>query len=202
MALVSRAPRAASVVTIDPAQVLMATRAQLELLAQSDPTIGRELGLFCQRRMLTNLLRHSPILSAVDPAQRPRLMARFTARSFAAGEPLLSQGDDGGRLFLIASGLVEVRRTDAEGDAVVVVQLGPGEVVGEISFVLRQPATADVVAVHHTVALELQWSEFHEAIHEYPGLLQQLYTIATEREAETHSVVAQETMDISDAVLL
>jgi cAMP-dependent protein kinase regulator len=202
MALVSRAPRAASVVTIDPAQVLMATRTQIELLAQSDPTIGRELGRFCQRRMLTNLLRHSPILSAVDPAQRPRLMARFTARSFPAGEPLLREGEEGGRLFVIASGLVEVRRTDADGDAVVVVQLGPGEVVGEISLVLRQPATADVVALHNTVALELQWSEFHEAIREYPGLLQQLYAIATQREAETRSVVAQEAMDISDAVLL
>jgi CRP-like cAMP-binding protein len=118
------------------------------------------------------------------------------------GEVLLRQGEEGGSLFLIASGLVEIRSTDADGDRVVLAQSGPGDVVGEISLVLRRPATADVVAVHSTVALELTLAEFHEAIRQHPGLLQQLYEIATQREAETRSVVAQEARDVSDSVLL
>jgi cAMP-dependent protein kinase regulator len=105
-------------------------------------------------------------------------------------------------LFLVASGLVEVRSPDVSGDPVVVAQLGPGEVVGEISLVLRRPATADVAAVHRTVALELTWTDFHDAIKEHPGLLAQLYEIATQREAELRSVVGQEARDISDTVLL
>ena len=202
MALVSRATRAASVVSVEPAHVLVAARAQLEQLAQKDPTIGRELGRFCHRRMLANLLRHSPILSAVDPAQRAQLIARFSTHTFQPGDVVVREGEEGGSLFLIASGLVEVRQVDAEGDRVVLAQCGPGEVVGEISLVLRRPANADVVAVHATVALELTWAEFHEAIREYPGLLTQLYEIATQREAETRSVVAREALDVSDSVLL
>jgi len=202
MALVSMAPRAASVVSVEPAQVLAIGRTQLELLAREDAAIARELGVFCNRRMLTNLVRHSRILSAVAPSQRHELISRFTSRSFAPGELLLSRGEEGGRLFLVASGLVEVRSPDASGDAVVLAQLGPGEVVGEISLVLRRPATADVTAVHRTVALELTWTDFHDAIKEHPGLLAQLYEIATQREAEVRSVVAQEARDISDTVLL
>lgn len=202
MALVSRAPRAASVVSVEPAQVLVAPRAQLEQLADKDPTIGRELGRFCQRRMLANLLRHSPILSAVDPARRPELISRFSTHTFPPGEVLVRKGEEGGSLFLIASGVVEVRGTDADGDRVVLAQFGPGDVVGEISLVLRRPANADVVAVHTTVALELTWAEFHEAIREHPGLLTQLYEIATQREADTRSLVAREALDVSDSVLL
>lgn len=202
MALVSQAPRAATVVSVEPAQVLTVQRAQLEPLAREDPAIARELGEFCNRRMLTNLVRHSRILSQVAPKQRHELISRFTARTFAPGQLLLSRGEEGGGLFLVASGLVEVRSTDPSGDNVVLAQLGPGDVVGEISLVLRRPASADVAAVHRTVALELNWTDFHNAIKEHPGLLTQLYEIATQREAELRSVVAQEARDISDTVLL
>ncbi|MET0388612.1 MAG: cyclic nucleotide-binding domain-containing protein [Polyangiales bacterium] len=202
MALVSRAPRSASVLSVEPTQVLAAPRAELERLAAKEPVIGRELRRFCQQRMLANLVRHSPLLSAVEPAKRAALVARFSAQTFAPGEVLLRQGEEGNSLFLIASGLVEIRSVDADGDSVVVAQTGPGEVVGEISLVLRRPATADVVAVHSTVALELTWGEFHDAIKEHPGLLQRLYELATQREAETRSVVAQAALDVSDTVLL
>jgi cAMP-dependent protein kinase regulator len=202
MALVSQAPRAASVVSVEPAQVLAVGRAQLEALARQDAAIGRELGAFCQRRMLANLLRHSRILSAVAPHKRQQLITHFTTREFAPSQLLVQKGEEGGSLFLVASGLVEVRSPDSAGDDVVLAQLGPGEVVGEISLVLRRPATADVAAVHRTVALELTWTDFHDAIKEHPGLLAELYEIATQREAELRSVVAQETRDISDSVLL
>jgi CRP-like cAMP-binding protein len=187
---------------VEPAQVLVAQRTHLEALAQRDVAIGRELGSFCHQRMVSNLMRHSRILSAVEPAKRAELMARFTSRTFQAGELLVRQGEDAGRLFLIASGGAEVRGTDPEGDRVILAQPGPGDVVGEISLVLHQPATADVVATHTTVALELTREQFHAAIREYPRLLQELYEIATQRAEETRSVVAREALDVSDTVLL
>jgi cAMP-dependent protein kinase regulator len=202
MALVSNAPRAASVVAVEPAHVLVGQRSQLEELAQKDATIGRELGQFCHQRMIANLIRHSRILSAVEPAKRHELVARFSTQTFQPGAVLVRQGQEAGSLFLIASGGVEVRSTDGEGDRVVVAQPGPGDVVGEISLVLRRPATADVVAVHTTVALELTRDQFHAAIREHPGLLQELYEVATQREEETRSVVACEALDVSDNVLL
>lgn len=202
MALVSEAPRAASVVAVEPAQLLVAQRKHLEALAQKDPTVGRELGRFCHGRMVSNLLRHSAILSAVEPQKRRELVALFSPETFHSGDVLVRQGEEAASLFLIASGGVEVRSTDSEGDRVVLAQLGPGDVVGEISLILRRPATADVVAVHTTVALQLSREKFQEAIKQHPTLLSELYELATRREEETRSVVAQQALDVSDVVLL
>ncbi len=202
MALVSEAPRAASVVAVEPSQLFVAQRKHLEALAQKDPTIGRELGRFCHGRMVSNLLRHSAILSAIEPSKRQELVSQFAVQTFKPGALLVRQGEESGCLFLIASGGVDVRSTDAEGETVVLAQLGPGDVVGEISLVLRRPATADVVASHTTVALELTHEKFQAAIHQHPTLLRELYDLATRREEETRSVVAQEALDVSDVVLL
>ncbi len=202
MALVSEAPRAGSVVAVEATQVLVADRPQLEQLAVKEPQIARELGAFCHSRMVANLIRHSVFLAAVDPKKREDLMSRFETRTLQPGAQLVKQGQEVAGLFLIASGGVQVTSKDSEGDKVVVAQLGPGDVVGEISLLLRRPATADVHAVHPTVALELTRERFQAAIREHPTLLSELYELATKRDEETRSVVAQEALDVEDVVLL
>lgn len=202
MALVSEAPRAASAVAVEPVELLAISRAALERLGREEPSIGQELGAFCYGRMISNLLRHSAILSGVAPAARKQLVARFTTERFAPGAALVRQGGSANRMFLIASGSVQVRGTDSEGDSVVLAELGPGEVVGEISLVLRRPANADVVALHPTVALALSSDQFQESIREHPTLLRELYNIAIKRADDTLSVLAQQAVDASDVVLL
>lgn len=202
MALVSEAPRAASVIAREPVQLLVANRDALEALAKRTPKIGERLSEFCRARMVSNLIRHSAILRSVAPQERAALMARFETRSFKAGERLVTHEQEPEGLFLIASGAVKVIGRDADGDELQVAELGPGDVVGEISLVLRRPATADVVATHPTIALELRREQFQEAIKEHPGLLGELYDLATKREEEMRSVVAQEALDVEEVVLL
>ena len=202
MALVSESPRAARVTAIEEVTLLVAARDVLEQIAKSDPVLGAELSAFCRGRMVANLLRHSAILRAVAPAEREDLMGRFETRTFAPGDQLVTGGADADGLFLIASGTVRVTGKDAEGDSIILARLGPGDVVGEISLVLRRPATADVVAEHATIALELKRDQFQAAIKEHPTLLGELYELATKREEETRSVVAQEALDASDFVIV
>ena len=202
MALVSDSPRAARVNAIEEVTLLVAARDVLEQIAKSEPVLGEELASFCRGRMIANLLRHSAILRAVAPSERADLMGRFETRTFAAGERLVEAGTEAEGLFLIASGTVRVSSEDADGDTIVLAHLGPGDVVGEISLVLRRPATADVTAEHATIALELKREQFHAAIKEHPTLLGELYELATKREEETRSVVAQEALDASDFVIV
>jgi cAMP-dependent protein kinase regulator len=196
MALVSDAPRAASVVAVEPTQLLCMPKHALEALAHDDAAIGRELGRFCHDRMLANLMRHSAVLSAVPAASRGDLLSRFGSATFEPGETLVQEGTDQGMLYLLASGRVRVLGRDAEGDQVLIAQLGPGDVVGEISLVLRRPANADVVATHRTVCLTLSRDALHEAMREHPSLLAQLYEIAVKRDDETRTVVAQAAVEV------
>jgi cAMP-dependent protein kinase regulator len=202
MALVSRAPRAASVLAEEPCEILAISREDLEKLAQEEPIIASELVSFCQSRMVSNLIRHSAFLSAVKADKRRELIEKFEMRSFECEEMIVEQGQNRADLFLIASGEVEVSSSDSDGDRVVLAQLGPGEVVGEISLVLRRPATANVIALVPTVAMVLTQERFQEVIREHPSVLSELYELAIKREEETRSVVAQKALDVDDVVLI
>lgn len=202
MALVSEAPRAAALVAQEPCEVLVIGRPELEAIARDEPAIGQELGEFCRARMIANLVRHSVILRAVPAADREALMSRFVTKTFAAGETLVAEGSETEGLFVIASGTVRVSKKDTDGELVMLAELGPGDVVGEISIVLRRPATATVRALSAAVAMELTREGFAEAIREHPALLGELYQLATERDEETRTVVGQEVLDVGDVVLL
>lgn len=202
MALVTDAPRAATVRADEPTIVLVVQRDVLEKIASENPNVSIELGNFCRGRMLSNLLRHSPILSQIQPAQREELIAHFETQSYGPGDVLVAEGEDSAGLFLIASGGVKVSSADGDGDRLQLARLGPGEVVGEISLVLRKPATATVMAEHETVVLALAREKFHDVIREHPALLTELYELATKREEETRSVIGQASVDAADFVIV
>lgn len=201
MALVSRAPRAASVVASRPSLVLAAPVETLEVVASKAPEVGEQLATFCRERMLQNLVRTSPILGAVDPAERPDLVARFETRTFEVGQRLIRKGETHSGLYLIASGTVEVVAEEG-GERLIIATLGPGEVVGEVAMILRRSAMADVIAVHPTVTLHLAGAVFQEVLRAHPSLLAQLYELAVKRDEETTSVVAQEAANAEDFVLV
>lgn len=201
MALVSRAPRAASVMACRPSILLMARKDALDRVATREPEIGAALATHCRHRMIQNLVRTSPILSAVQPEERPALFEQFTTCVFEKGAMLIDEGEAANGLHLIASGEVAIIRSEGR-DPLVIATLGPGNIVGEVSLVLRRPSSAGVVAVHPTITLYLASEKFMPLVHEHPAVLSQLYELAVRREEETRSIVAQEVTDSDDYVLV
>jgi len=201
MALLSRAPRGASVIATRPSILLVARREALEDVAFAEPQVGVELAAHCRRRMVTNLLRTSPVLIAVDPQERPALVERFETRVFEKGDKLIEAGQETSGLHLIASGEVAVVGDDG-GESFVISTLGAGEVVGEVALVLRRKANADVVAVHPTVTLHLPREDFLSLIRDHPAILVGLYTLAIARDEETSLVLSTSTTSVADDFVL
>ncbi len=201
MALLSRAPRAASVVACRPSILLVARRDTLESVAQLRPEVGVALAAHCRRRMVANLVRTSPVLIAVEPEERPAMVERFETRIFEKGDKLIAAGTDTSGLHLIASGEVAVVGDDG-GEPFVISTLGPGDVVGEVALVLRRKANADVVAVHPSVTLHLPREDFFAIIQEHPAILLGLYMLAVARDEETSSVLANSTTSVADDYVL
>jgi cAMP-dependent protein kinase regulator len=201
MALLSRAPRAASVVACRPSILLVARRDALEAVALQRPEVGFELAAHCRRRMVANLVRTSPVLIAVAPEERPAFVERFETRIFEKGDKLITTGEDTTGLHLIASGEVAVVGDDG-GEPFVISTLGAGDVVGEVALVLRRKANADVVAVHPSVTLHLPREDFLSLIQEHPAILLGLYTLAVQRDEETSSVLANGTTSVADDYVL
>lgn len=201
MALLSRAPRAGSVVACRPSILLVARREALEAVAEERPDVGAELAAHCRRRMVANLVRTSPVLRSVPSAERPALVERFATRTFEKGERLITTGEDPDGLHLIASG--EVSIVGYEGtEPCVIATLVVGDIVGEVALVLRRKASADVVAVRPTVTLHLPRADFIDLIREHPAILQSMYLLAIARDEETSSVLATSTVTLTDDYVL
>lgn len=81
-------------------------------------------------------------------------MRRTFARSFADGETIFDEGDEGSHLYIIQSGQIEICR-QGRGGKRVVARLGSGEFFGEMSVVLGEPRSARAVAIGATALLEL-----------------------------------------------
>jgi len=201
MALLSRAPRAATVVACRPSILLVARKEALDEVAVAYPAVGTVLAAHCQRRMVQNLVRTSAILRAVIPEERPALIERFVTRSFEPEEVLIEQGETAAGLHLIASGEVLVVREEGD-ESLMLAELGPGDIVGEVSLVLRKPSTAQVIANHATLTLHLPREDFLELIREHPAILAELYDLAIKRDEETSTIVAQEVMDVDENLII
>ena len=201
MALLSRAPRAASVVACRPSILLVARRDALEAVAEQRPDVGIELAAHCRRRMVANLVRTSPVLIAVDPTERPALVERFETKVYEKGEKVITEGRQTDGLHLIASGEVAIVGHEG-GEPFVISTLGVGDVVGEVALVLRRKANADVVAVHPTVTLFLPRDEFVSLIREHPAILQSLYLLAVMRDEETTSVMSVSSVNVAEDYVL
>jgi CRP-like cAMP-binding protein len=200
MAMVSRAPRSATVEAAVPVVLLEADRDSVEMAALAAPQVGDEVVEHCRRRMLGNLLLLSPILRPLDPARRAAVLREFEMQFLERGTVLIHEGELATGLFLLVSGEVEVTRQEG-GEPLVLARLGPGDVVGEISLVLRRPATATVAALHATTVFHLPADRFLDLVRDHADLLAELYEMAIRRESETLSIVARES-ESADGLLI
>jgi CRP-like cAMP-binding protein len=203
MALITGAPRSATVTAVDVAEYFELSRADVGAIAKHQPTVAQELVEYCRRRLLGNLLRTSPLFSKFDEATRLSLLGRFKTISFAADETIIVQGEPATGLYLIASGEVEVKISNADGDMVTVATLGPGQVFGEISLIKNQPTTAYVTAKGTVGALILETTAFQMVVQEHPEVRQYLEGLTADRiKASRDAADASGFIDPDDVIVL
>ena len=114
---------------------------------------------------LSNALRHAKLLSALTEAERAALESVANLRHGKQGERIVQQGKSSGRMFIILQSQAEVRINGK-----LVATLPVQALVGEIEFLDRPPATADVVLLEDTQLIELNNAALTELMERYPRL--------------------------------
>lgn len=196
MALVSDRPRGASVVTVDDCDILEFDGAALKALSAELTTVATALSNFTRERLLTNLMKSSPLFAPLSDAQRVDLMTRFTAHAVTAGAPLINEGDAGRGLYVLLEGSADVWRKDG-GDKVLLATLQAGDVFGEISLVLEDTTTANVTAAQNGTVLFLARDLFAKLVETFPEIREYAEGLGDERMMD-----AALTMDASRASVL
>lgn len=176
MALVSRAPRVASVRAQGDVDVLELDREELEARAGQLESVKQALRKFTRGRFLANLAATSPLFAPLSRADRRALMGRFRAQRVFPGDVIIEEGEAGRGLFLLVSGQVRVSTKTS-----VLAQLKSGDVFGEISLLHDAPTVASVVAEAPGELLLLPRADFDDVITTYPAVAATLRAMSAER---------------------
>lgn len=122
-------------------------------------------------------LRRSAVFGALDEQFLDRLAASMSEVTFPAGHVLIEPRAAGSGMFVIDDGRVTVQPRDANP-----VELGPGEVVGELALLTPDGTrTARVQAATEVRCLTLDRATFQQALEEEPKLAIALLQSAVER---------------------
>jgi CRP-like cAMP-binding protein len=100
-------------------------------------------------------LRTSPLLEDLTEDELVGLIRELRLVSFGAGDIILSEGEAGEDVFVLAAGRVAVHKRDATGRNVKVCSLGPGAFFGEMATLSGRPRTATITVVDRSELLAL-----------------------------------------------
>ena len=97
------------------------------------------------------------------------LHARGRLHRFARGAPLIHAGDLGTSVLLLLKGRAKVLTTTADGRQTVLGFRGPGDLVGELSAIDREPRSGTVIALEPVEAVVVGAEEFRRLLSERPS---------------------------------
>jgi hypothetical protein len=144
--------------TVEPETLALDTAllAFVRGLAERAPGIGREA--------LARIL-----FSDVPHYLFRRVAAGLHRRSFPAGAIVVTEGDPGDTVFLIASGSVRILVVGGHGRALEIRRLDAGDFFGEVAALSGQPRTATVVATTDCELLEIDYCALERLVEARPA---------------------------------
>jgi CRP-like cAMP-binding protein len=113
-------------------------------------------------------------------------------RNFSSGSELMRQGDISDAMYVILAGRVRVERTVPQmPEPVVLAELGPGQVVGEMGLLDHEPRSATVTAIEDTEAVELDDLALAQTVLRYPEVGTALLKLLSERLRSTDELAME-----------
>jgi small-conductance mechanosensitive channel len=100
------------------------------------------------------LLKELALFESLAPDQAARLESQLISHRLDPDERLYEQGAVGASIYIVASGVLDVRR-QADGVIEPIGRVGPGEYLGEISMMSGKPHPVSAVALTASQVLEL-----------------------------------------------
>jgi CRP/FNR family transcriptional regulator, cyclic AMP receptor protein len=149
-------------------------------------------------------VRRSPIEATAELLGRVSLFSELSAeelekiarvavpRSYPAGSIILREGDPGDTCYILRSGRARVVRQHADGRAITLTNLGPGEIFGELAMFGGEVRSATVEAVDDVRAIAILAGDLKRLLSEHPEIAVKLLGALAERLRETNARIARQ----------
>lgn len=115
------------------------------------------------------ILRKIPLFSRIEPAKLKLLAFTSERLTYAEGDVLFRQGDQGDAAFVIISGKADVSIETDKGP-LTVASLEDNDFVGEIAILCDVPRTATVTAASNLETLRITKDLFFRLVSEFPEM--------------------------------
>lgn len=95
----------------------------------------------------SDMLSQIPLFQLLDNDELLALAAQLDEQHYLKGQMIFSEGDPGGKMYVVQSGKVAVFIKDTGGDIVPLDDVEPGEIFGELSLLDHEPRSANARAI-------------------------------------------------------
>jgi CRP/FNR family cyclic AMP-dependent transcriptional regulator len=135
-------------------------------------------------------LRDSELFENQPPEVIRAVLAQGQLQEYGPGDVVFRQGDQGDRLLVVKSGVLEVVAAPSDGsEPVVVAYLGTGEVIGELALLTGSPRSATVRSPEHAEVFGVDKAVFFDLMDILPAFSRNLCVVLAKRlEATTLKV--------------
>jgi CRP/FNR family transcriptional regulator, cyclic AMP receptor protein len=114
-----------------------------------------------------HLLSQIPLFESMEEADLAVLANKLSSKSFAEGDVIFAQGDEGDTMYLIEEGAVDIV-AGSGSQRVTLASLFNGQYFGELSLLDAAPRSAAAVAARQTLTLVLEREDFVEFVRRRP----------------------------------
>ena len=129
-------------------------------------------------------LQQIPLFRTLNDEEISRLAPRLKHLSFAPGEMILRQGDDGESMFLILQGRAGVLLTNSAGLTEQVATLQAGDFFGEMSLLTGEKRSATVTGQSLVECLRLDKADLYDMLSSRAEIAEDMSLVIAERQVE------------------
>ncbi len=162
-----------------------------ELLVESGE-ITREEHDSAIRRQRGDRLSCSPVFSMLTKAELAAISSRFIEINVPVGRQFIIQDEPDPTLYIIASGKVEVYRTNLDGSHLHIAYVEAYEPIGEMGYFQGGVRTASVRAVDNVECLRADYAALTHYFEHVPKVAHAFMQIVEQRRRDTEERLQQQ----------
>jgi CRP/FNR family transcriptional regulator, cyclic AMP receptor protein len=121
------------------------------------------------------------VIGALTDAEQRALTGRAIRRRVPRGTTLFTEGEPTDRVLVILDGRIKISHLTEDGQEIMFTLREPGDLIGEMEAITREPATATAVTLEPLEGLFLSAGDFLGFLQEHPRVAQLLLEWYTRR---------------------
>jgi CRP/FNR family transcriptional regulator, cyclic AMP receptor protein len=110
-------------------------------------------------------------------------------RLFDQGAVIFRENDEGGEMFIIIQGLVEIRKSTGPSSSKILTTLQKGDMFGEMAIIEKQPRSATAVAIQPTRVLVLNEKLYDSMVATNPDFARKMNKVLSERIRRADAII-------------